>query len=354
MQVDSIRVQTQDTTSIISSDSIVPAIPPAHLSADTNNEPVVREQTITQPVQIITAPQKNESKQEARQETPIQSVTKIEQNSIIEKKEVIHNEYLPFSLYSNLISDDSSTYKHHFRGAITNDSTIDLKTELRQVVREKVRSTEKGWVFGLAVFSTFLLIIVRVYFHKYLSTIIASFVNFQLAEKLIREKNILVRRVFTLLNINFLIATSLYIYLIIKRVGVYTETLNDFFLFIFILAILFSVLFVRLIILNIVAALFDSQPLFREFIHNTYLLNKNLGLYLLPMVISVFYLSSFYAEIIFYLCTILVIISFIYRYLRSLQIILKHKVLYFYTILYLCTLEILPALVGIKFVLSLR
>ncbi len=352
MQVDSLSVQTQDTISQIVTDSLVTTHESVQIqSVDTIQE---QKQTTSTPIRVIPTQTQNRTIIAPKKEqTTVVSVDSINQETVLESKESCSEEYSPFSLFSNLRLEDSSIYKVKYTSTLVQPSS-ELKKEMNLISRNTEKSTEKGWVFGIAIVSTLLLIIIRVYFQKYLTTVIVSSVNFQLADKLIREKNILVRRVFIILNINFLVSASLYIYLIVKRIGINTSQFFDFSLYLFIFALLFSILFIRIIILNIVAGLFDSRPLFKEFIHNTYLLNKNLGLYLLPMVVSIFYLPRFYSEIVFYMATVLVVFSFIYRYLRSLQIILKHKVLYFYTILYLCTLEILPALVGIKFVLSLR
>lgn len=218
----------------------------------------------------------------------------------------------------------------------------------------KRMSNDKGWISGIILLIVLILVITRLYFQKYLSPIFASVFNIQVAEKLLREKSVLVRRVFFLLNLVFLLSSSLFIYLCILHFNIQIPIQNKFLVFLSITGLLFLFLVIRLVLQNTVGIIFESTGLFKEFIHNTYLINKNLGLYILPMVISVFYLKQPFAEIIFYISGGLIVISQLYRYIRALQIILKQNVFLLYSILYLCTLEILPALVGIKFVLSLR
>ncbi len=262
--------------------------------------------------------------------------------------------YKPFTLYTTL-SDSNSTvvYIHHkvFENYIPKTLTTEY-TGPKTLSTNK--SVQKEWVMGIAVFSAALFVLIRIYFQKYLSSIVTSAVNIQIAEKLMREKNVIVRRVFALLNLNFAISSSLFIYVGITKLNVNLPLNSSFQNYLFILIGLSGILFFRYLIILAVGGIFDSNRLFREYLHNTYLINKNLGLYLLPLIISVFYLKQPFSDIIFYVSLFIVGISILYKYIRAIQIIMRYNIFLFYTFLYLCTLEILPVLVGIKFVLSLR
>jgi hypothetical protein len=213
---------------------------------------------------------------------------------------------------------------------------------------------KNGWILGFGLISICLLVVIRIYFQKYLTSIISSLFNAQITEKLAHEKNVLIRRVFVLLNLNFCIATSLYFYFMVKMLNLSVPVNSKILIILSIFVLLLLFLLVRLLIYYTIGFVFDSLPLFKEYIHNTYLLNKILGLFLLPLVIIVFYLQQNIAEIVFYICSGMIIITLLYRYLRAIQLILRNKVFLFYSFLYLCTLEILPVLIGIKFILSLR
>jgi hypothetical protein len=212
---------------------------------------------------------------------------------------------------------------------------------------------QKSWVLGFAMVSLTILILMRIYFEKYLAAILSSLFNIQAAEKLMRDKNVIIRRVFVMLNFNFTLVTALYLYLLINYFKIPIPLTNQIVVFLCILGILILFLTFRLFVQNLVGYIFESGTIFKELIHNTYIVNKNLGLFLLPLVISVFYLKQNIADSVFYLCSGLIVISLLYRYLKALQIIIKYKAFLFYSFLYLCTLEILPILVGIKFILSL-
>lgn len=259
--------------------------------------------------------------------------------------------YQAVQLFRNLQTKDSTEY------IATADKpsifyTQQVASSISAIPRNITGLSEKGWVFGIAVISVLLLAVIRVYFFKHLSSIITSSVNFQFADKLMREKNVLIRRVFTLLNINFVISASLYIYVTLKHASIRLEGIGEFQMYLLVLGFLIVLLLIRLFVLYLLGNIFDAVGLFRDYIHNIYLLNKNLGLVLLPLILSVFYLTPTLADIVYYSATILVFTILLYRYIRSIQIIGKHKARALYTILYVISIEVIPVLVGIKYVLT--
>lgn len=284
--------------------------------------------------------------------TEIQLVVAPKTDSIYQPKQKSET-YKPFSLYRSIAEKDSSTVEVE-TGNLYDNYTDSAIVYTGPQVLNKHKTVQKEWVLGITVFSALLFIILRIYFQKYLSGVVSSIVNIQIAEKLIREKNVIIRRVFALLNLNFAISSSLFIYLLLSKFNIELPIENTFLNFSFIFLCLATFLMVRYILILSVGSIFDSIKLFKEYLHNTYLINKNLGLYLLPMVISVFYLKQPFSDIAFYLSLVLVALSALYKYFRAVQIIMRYNIFLFYTFLYLCTLEILPVLVGIKFVLSLR
>jgi hypothetical protein len=261
--------------------------------------------------------------------------------------------YKPFSLYRSIAEKDSSIVELKSE-TLLNSSASSAKVYTGPQKINTQKNVQKEWVLGITIFSGLLFIILRIYFQKYLSGVVTSIVNIQIAEKLIREKNVIIRRVFALLNLNFVISSSLFIYLTLKKFNIELPISNTFLNYLIIFICLATFLLIRYILIISIGSIFDSLKLFKEYLHNTYLINKNLGLYLLPMVISVFYLKQPFSDITFYFSLALVALSALYKYFRAVQIIMRYNIFLFYTILYLCTLEILPVLVGVKFVLSLR
>jgi hypothetical protein len=95
------------------------------------------------------------------------------------------------------------------------------------------------------------------------------------------------------------------------------------------------------------------QPVFSEYIHNTFVINKGLGIALFPVIIMAHYLPYPLIKSVLIIGMGIYAIAFILKSIRGYQIIIRKDILIFYMILYLCTLEILPLLLGYKFVISL-
>jgi len=74
---------------------------------------------------------------------------------------------------------------------------------------------------------------------------------------------------------------------------------------------------------------------------------------MIPFIFIIPYVHQYIIGKIIILGLIVLFSMYFVRITRSIQIIIKKDVLLFYTILYLCTLEILPVLIGIKLVKSL-
>jgi hypothetical protein len=208
-----------------------------------------------------------------------------------------------------------------------------------------------NWTLFIGAIAVALLIFLKTYYEKFVNQVFATLLNFHLAEKMLREKNIILRRAFLLMNINFVLIFSLFI-LLLARFFEISFTSHYFYDYLLILLIVVGILLVRLLILYLAASLFNSMRAMIEHIHISYLVNKNLGLILLPLVFSAIYVTGTLSKILLISGMVLFLVATIYKLIRSFQIIIKNGVLLYYAILYLCTLELLPLLIGIKILIN--
>jgi len=311
--------------------------------ADTVAEPVVEvEQPVYKPVKPIA---------EVVVEKPVPQINtdSIIRDSILKSHEAIN----PFKPFIHSQSGDSAKV-HKTAESVPVFQSQQFTGQTISELRNPSRVFEKEWVFGISIFITLLIIIVRVYYEKYLQTIFSSLLNIQIAEKLMRDKNVIVKRGNWLLNICFIFSLGLYVYITAERFSLVLPFQNAFFKYFYLVLIIAAILVGRFILIQVTAFIFDSLPVYREYMHNSFILNKNLGLYLMPLMASYFYVPSALGHAFYIAATVIIMLTVVFRYFKALQIIFKHNVFLFYSILYLCTLEILPALVGIKFVLTLR
>jgi hypothetical protein len=100
---------------------------------------------------------------------------------------------------------------------------------------------------------------------------------------------------------------------------------------------------------RLIGFLFKVPNEFAEYIHNINLFNKNIGLFLFPIVILYPYIDESIRPAVLYLGIAILSIMFLLRTIRGFQIIMRKGVSFFYLILYLCAIEILPVLIVVKY-----
>ncbi|MBN1789958.1 MAG: DUF4271 domain-containing protein [Bacteroidales bacterium] len=209
------------------------------------------------------------------------------------------------------------------------------------------------WFLGIFLLVAIFFVWIRIFYSKFFATLANALVSFQGSAKLFRERNVLVHRVSIVLDAVYILVMSLFLFEFAVHFKIAKAEISAFNLFlIFLNAIIFYSL-LRRVILKITGFLFLNQPVFSEYLHNTFVINKGLGIALFPVVIMAQYFPYPLTSSILILGMIIYLAAFLYKSFRGYQIIIRKDILLFYLILYLCTLEILPLLLGYKFVTSL-
>jgi hypothetical protein len=209
------------------------------------------------------------------------------------------------------------------------------------------------WLLGIFLFLVVLFVWIRTFYSKFFSTLGNALLSYHLSLKLFEERNVLLQRVSIVLDFIYVIVFSVFLFEFVEYFGFLGTKMKGFNLFLLLLNIVMMYAILRTIVLRLTGSLFLARPLFSEYIHNTLVINKGLGIALFPVVVLAQYLPNNLIPVVLVLGFIVVAAAFILKSLRSYQIILRRDVLIFYLILYLCTLEILPLLLGFKFVKTL-
>ena len=209
------------------------------------------------------------------------------------------------------------------------------------------------WFLGLFLLLIMLFIWIRVFYSKFFATLANALLSFQISAKLFRDKNVLVKRVSIVLDFIYILVISLFIFELALHLGIAGQKMSRFnFMLLFLnITILYTML--RNGLLWLTGYLFMVQSLVAEYIHNTFIINKGVGIALFPLVIMAHYFPHQLQPLVLTAGGIIFSVAFIYKGIRAYQIIIRKDVLLFYLILYLCTLEILPLLLGYKVVTSL-
>jgi hypothetical protein len=104
----------------------------------------------------------------------------------------------------------------------------------------------------------------------------------------------------------------------------------------------------RVMLLNLAGFLFNKITVFREYLYNSLIFSKLLGVGLLPLLLFAVYTSGILQEVFFWLTSGTVIIVFLMRLIRSAVFSFRKDVSIFYMFLYLCALEIVPLMLLYK------
>jgi hypothetical protein len=113
-----------------------------------------------------------------------------------------------------------------------------------------------------------------------------------------------------------------------------------------------GVYFLKQITIYAVGLLSDGDFSLDEYGYHVFLTNRLLGLILFPMAALIVYFPIYQAEYILLAGVGIVILFIAYRIIRSLLTALESGVTPFYILFYICTLEILPSALGIKWLIT--
>jgi hypothetical protein len=209
------------------------------------------------------------------------------------------------------------------------------------------------WFLGIFLVISLLFIWIRLFYGKYFSTLASAVSSFQMSAKLFRERNVLVRRVSIVLDFIYFVMLSVLIYEALSHFKWINSSLSEFNLYMLLLNIIIIYSLLRNTLLRMTGNLFLQRNLFSEYIHNTLVINKGIGIVLFPIVITARYFPFPLISLVLIAGLSILILGVIWKSIRAYQIIRRKNVVLFYLILYLCTLEFLPLLIGYKVIISL-
>jgi len=116
--------------------------------------------------------------------------------------------------------------------------------------------------------------------------------------------------------------------------------------------ILFGIYLGKRILLRALAVLSAGDYSLSEYEYSVFLTNRMLGLLLFPLALSIAYFPSQQAASIIIVSAAIILLAISYRLIRSLLTAVESGVTPFYILFYICTLEILPSALGIKWLIT--
>lgn len=332
---------------IVQTDTSLEQLPPV---PDTTSVPSTPPTRVQDTASSINTDRPKPLSNEVQGEISIREIVDIQEQKPVSKlddKPVVDN----FSLFAKNDSQLIAVKPQKFLRTEYNQ-TVNPPGNLEKIIH-KSKLSHLNWTLMVGLLCVILLLILKTYYKKLTSRILNTLVNFQLADKILREKNMIVRRAFFIMNLNYVLVVSLFI-LLLSTYFEFRITSNYPLDYLLISAVIIGILLVRLFVYYLTGYLFERLPSVVEHIHMVYLVNKNLGLGLLPVSFIAIYTEARFSEILLFFGIGILAIATVYKLIRGFQIIFRSGVLLFYSILYLCTLEVLPLLLGAKLIISLR
>lgn len=209
------------------------------------------------------------------------------------------------------------------------------------------------WITILLMVSVLLLVWIRLINKKYLLSLVKSTVSFQESITLYREKNSLMEKASFMVNLLFLSNISIFIIQLYLFYEVDIAGIENYMFYFIVIGSFVALYIFRALTSSMTGFLFLKQNVFSEFFHNVNIYTKNTGLFLLPVVITLQFLSYDYLPFIVYTGIFVVVILYLLHIVRSFQIFIRKNVSISYMILYLCAFEFSPFLIIYKIVFSL-
>ena len=214
------------------------------------------------------------------------------------------------------------------------------------------RPYSKDRFFYLLVGILFYFALVRISFEKYFNNLITLFFRVSLRQQQIREQVLQTPLPSLLLNILFIITGGLYACTLLYY-SRFTSGINFWILYLDCIVGLAVIYLGKFLILKFCGWVFNISRATDTYIFVVFLVNKMLGIFLLPFLILITFLTPPARDIFITISVVMVFIMLIYRVVAAFRPIRNEiKLTPFYFFLYLCAFEIAPLLLIYKVLLS--
>jgi hypothetical protein len=207
-------------------------------------------------------------------------------------------------------------------------------------------------LFYLILILCFYFAFIRLFFGRYLNNIFSLFFRASMRHQQIREQALQAPFPSLLLNILFDLSSALYASFFIRYYKL-AEQIDFWLLYIYCLLAMLSIYLAKFALLKICGWIFNISRAADNYIFIVFLVNKVLGIGLLPFLALIAFSDPISVDIAITVSIVLIIILFLYRFIACFGTIRAEiKINVFHYFLYLCAFEIAPLLLIYKVVLS--
>lgn len=220
---------------------------------------------------------------------------------------------------------------------------------LLQQVEENKFPFHPTWLMIVIILCIMILGYLFSAFNSRFVLVLKSLVQNRAVEQFSREEYSLSHPASIFLSINFLLAVSLFLLLVLTPMDGILRIDLTLFSFIKIVLLVFAIYAAKIFVIRLVGFIFDREAVAREYIFLVYLVSQAAGVAMIPVIVFVAYAPEWLSEISFYLGIAILAASYILRIAKGILANLSGgHMSAIYLLLYLCTLEILPVLFAYK------
>jgi hypothetical protein len=251
-----------------------------------------------------------------------------------------------FKAYKNYFTDKKTGYHLYIKKVVqSKDLPAILKIEQRFAI------PDKDLLFYLIIGVLLLYGLINNLYPQYYLKLFSQFTQSSIREVQNREQLVQNRFASLITNIGFVLSFSLMATLLIYNNHLLPISLWLALLYI---CIFFTLLYAgKFISLKVMGYVFNAGELVNTYIFVVFMINKVLGILLIPFVLMLAFSKPIYYPIAIGVGAILTILLFLYRYLFTLTSVRnKLHISSFHFFLYLCAFEILPLLILYKFIVQ--
>ena len=220
-------------------------------------------------------------------------------------------------------------------------------------VSEERQVQGKETLFYLLMGMLFCLALIKVVFARYVNNLLALVFRASMKQKQIREQLQQTPLPSLLLNIFFVLVAGLYVVFILQHYR-FIEA-DDFWIPFFSCSLVIAIVYIiKFTILKFTGWVFNMREAANTYAFIVFLVNKLLGMFLLPLLILISFSRPSWATPLRTLSYVLIFCFFAYRYIVSFSPVRREvKVSPFHFFMYLCAFEIAPLLLIYKVLLRI-
>lgn len=214
-------------------------------------------------------------------------------------------------------------------------------------IREKEYRTSHFQTHLFYVFLGLFLLLGLTYsaFKKYFHDLFEAFTSPTLSRRQLKDQLSQTPFPSLVFNVFFTLSLGLYLFLLFHRKGLLPKDIPIYFAGYFVLFLIF-IYVLKYLSLRFLGWVLEIKEIVEGYMFTIFLINKILGIVLLPVILILAFSPSFLSNIVLDISVLFVVVFLGYRYFRAFPVLTTSiKISKFHFFIYLCAFEVVPVLV---------